>query len=369
MKIAYDAKRAFLNSSGLGNYSRTIIKAMAHYYAEAQQFLFTPTVTSTPFYLEIKETKSINIITSTTFYKSFWRSYQITHELNKLKVDVYHGLSNELPVNIKNFKGKKIVTIHDLIFLRYPHLYSFFDRLIYHHKFYKACVNADVIIAISEETKKDIIHFFNISASKIKVIYQSCDEAFYNAFSQKEIEIVKNSHQLPAKYLLYVGTIEERKNLVTIIKALTLVRDIPLVVVGKKTKYFDVVEREIIKNKLQERVLFLNNVTNQELPVIYQLASVFIYPSIFEGFGIPVLEALVSKTPVITNKNGCFPEAGGPNSVYIDVLNEAEMAQNINAILNSASLHYKIAESGFVYAEKFQKAVIIKQLMEVYTTK
>ncbi len=369
MKIAYDAKRAFLNSSGLGNYSRTIIKAMAHYYSSVQQFLFTPTGNSTGFYLEVKDAERLDIIMPTTFFKSFWRSYKITHELNKLGVDVYHGLSNELPVNIKQFKGKKIVTIHDLIFLRYPHLYPFIDRQIYRRKFYKACVNADVVIAISEETKKDIIHYFNIPEQKIKVIYQSCDDVFYNSFSQKEIEAVKKNHQLPAKYLLYVGTIEERKNLATIIKALKHIKDIPLVVVGKKTAYFKVVEQEIVKHNLQQRVLFLNNVTNNELPMVYQLASVFIYPSIFEGFGIPILEALVSNTPVMTNKNGCFPEAGGPNSIYIDPLNDIEMAQKINEVLNNESLHKKITENGFVYAEKFHKAVTTKQLMEIYTTK
>ena len=261
------------------------------------------------------------------------------------------------------------MTIHDLIFLRYPHLYPFIDRQIYRRKFYKACVSADVIIAISEETKKDIIHFFNISEQKIKVVYQSCDDAFYDSHTQKEIDAVKTNHQLPAKYLLYVGTIEERKNLATIIKALKHVNDIPLVVVGKKTKYAEVVEQEINRYHLQERVLFLNNVTNQELPIMFKLASVFIYPSIFEGFGIPILEALVSKIPVITNKNGCFSEAGGPHSIYIDPLNETEMAQKINEVLSNEGQREQIIEHGFVYAEKFHKAVITKQLMEIYTTK
>lgn len=371
LKIAFDAKRAFLNNSGLGNYARTIIKSLHFFNPELKQFVFTPKVRNDNFNKEVSALPNIEIKQPSGFFgsnfSSYWRSYLITKELIKQDIDVYHGLSNELPVNIKQFKGKKIVTIHDLIFLRYPHLYSFFDRLIYRRKFYSACKNADVIIAISEETKNDIISFFNIPDQKIKVIYQSCDDAFYKEYSDIEFGKVQKKHNLPSSYLLYVGTIEERKNLLTIIKSLKIVEEIKLIVVGRKTDYINDVNTFIQKNNLNNRVLFLENVTNEELPIIYQKASVFIYPSIFEGFGIPILEALISKTPVITTKSGCFPEAGGPNSIYIDPLNEVMLAQKINEILVSESLKKEMSEKGFIYAEKFHKVKIAQQLMDLYS--
>ena len=371
MKIAFDAKRAFLNNSGLGNYSRTIIKSLHFLYPNSKQYLFTPKVGDNSFNREVSKYENLEIIQPLSFFnnnfKSYWRSYSITNELIKQNIDVYHGLSNELPINIKHFNGKKIVTIHDLIFLRYPHLYSFIDRLIYRRKFYSASKNADIIIAISEETKKDIIAFFNIPEQKIKVIYQSCDDTFYKTYSDNEIEQVQKKHQLPESYLLYVGTIEERKNLLTIVKALKQIEKIHLVVVGKKTNYFKEVNKFIQQTNLNNRTIFLENVTNEDLPIIYQKASVFIYPSIFEGFGIPIIEALISKTPVITTKSGCFPEAGGPNSIYINPLNEIDLASKINELLSSESLKKEMSEKGFLYAEKFHKAKIAQQLMEIYT--
>jgi len=370
LKIAFDAKRAFLNNSGLGNYARTIIKNLYSLSPDLKQYLYSPKVRNNDFYIEVSILQNVSINQPTglfaNIFSSYWRSYTITKKLIEKKIDVYHGLSNELPINIKQFKGKKIVTIHDLIFLRYPHLYPLLDRLIYRRKFYAACKNADIIIAISEETKKDIILFFNIPAQKIKVIYQSCDDSFYKNYTENEIQEVKNTHPLPPSYLLYVGTIEKRKNLLTIVKSLKQVKEIPLIVIGKKTEYFNEIEQYISHNELNSRVVFLENVTNRQLPIIYQNASVFIYPSIFEGFGIPIIEALISKTPVITNQNGCFPEAGGPNSIYIDPFNEILLADKINELLNSEKLRNEIADKGFLYAEKFHKEKITKQLIEIY---
>jgi glycosyltransferase involved in cell wall biosynthesis len=164
-----------------------------------------------------------------------------------------------------------------------------------------------------------------------------------------------------------VGTIEERKNLLTIIKALKQVKDIPLVIVGKKKSYFKEVMEFVHKNNLENRIILLEEITNQELSILYRLAQLFIYPSIFEGFGIPIVEALVSKTPVITSQGGCFPEAGGPHSMYINPTDENELAEKINALLNSETLRKQIAETGFEYAKKFQPETITKQLIELYS--
>jgi glycosyltransferase involved in cell wall biosynthesis len=224
-----------------------------------------------------------------------------------------------------------------------------------------------MIIATSEETKRDIEKFYFIPENKIQVIYQSCDENYYNEYSPEQIQNIITKHQLPDKFLLYVGTIEERKNLLTIIKTLKLVNDIPLVVVGKKKKYFKTVLEYIRENKLKNRVIFLKDVSNSELAVIYRLAEIFIFPSISEGFGIPIIEALTSKTPVITTKGGCFHEAAGPDSLYIDPNNENEMAEKINFILNSDIARKQIADNGFEYAKKFHPSTITQQLMSLYT--
>lgn len=370
MKIGFDAKRAFLNSSGLGNYARTLIKSLNEFHPQNNYTLFTTRKSDNEFQKKISEFSNIQIQEPQNFIdkklRSRWRSYGITSVLKEQGIDVYHGLSNELPFNINEFNGKKIVTIHDLIFIRFPKLYPYLDRKIYNKKFRHACDVSDTIIAISEETKRDIEKYYFIPENKIKVIYQSCDEAFYKKYSQEEIKSICEIYHLPQQYLLYVGTIEERKNLLTIIRALKQVKDIPLVVIGRKKSYYHKVLDFIEKNGLKNRIIFLENVLNNHLPVIYQKAEIFIFPSFFEGFGIPIIEALTSKTPVITTKGGCFPEAGGPDSIYIDPLNENELANQINILFQSETLRNKIAEKGFQYAQRFHPQNITAQVMEIY---
>jgi glycosyltransferase involved in cell wall biosynthesis len=370
MNIGFDAKRAYLNNSGLGNYARTLIKSLNEYYPENTYTLFTPRQAENDFQKLVSSTANIIVHEPQSFIdkklRSRWRSYGITNILKEQGLDVYHGLSNELPFNINEFKGKKIVTIHDLIFVRYPKLYPYLDRKIYNKKFRHACDVADTIIAISEETKRDIEKYYFIPESKIQVVYQSCDEAFYREYQAEETQTIIASYKLPENYLLYVGTIEERKNLLTIVKALKQVKSIPLVVIGKRKSYFQKVMDFLEKNQLKDRVIFLDNVDNNHLPLIYRNASVFIFPSLFEGFGIPIIEALISKTPVITSKGGCFPEAGGPDSIYIDPLNENELAEKVNMLLQSEQLRMEICQKGFDYAKRFHPKAVTAQMMNIY---
>ena len=370
MNIAFDAKRAYLNNSGLGSYSRTLIKTLNSYYPNNNYSLFTTKVAAGDFHRYAMDQPNFSIHQPESFIdkkiRSKWRSYGITELLTKNNTDVYHGLSNELPFNIKHFKGKKIVTIHDLIFLREPGLYPFIDSKIYNKKFRHACDIADVIIAISEETKNDIERFYFIPSDKIKVIYQSCGEQYYVSLSQDVLNKVKEQYQLPSEYLLYVGTIEQRKNLLTIVKALKNIKDIPLVVAGRKTAYFNQVKKFIADNKLNSRVIFLNSVDGNDLPAMYQMAKIFILPSVLEGFGIPIIEALTSKTPVITTQGGCFPEAGGPDSIYIDPHNYKELAEKVNFLLSNSAVYDTVTTKGLEYAQQFHPEEITKQVMNLY---
>jgi glycosyltransferase involved in cell wall biosynthesis len=371
MNIGVDAKRAFLNQSGLGNYSRTVIKSLLNFYPENNYSLFTTRKSKNEFSEFISSRKNTSVIQPHRILdkqlNSRWRSYGITSLLSENNIDVYHGLSNELPFNIGKFEGKKIVTIHDLIFLRYPKLYPFIDRKIYNKKFKLACELSDIIVAVSEQTKNDIATFYSVNPKKIKVIHQSCDELFYKEITKDEIKNVKSKYTLPGKYLLSIGTIEERKNLLAIVKALTIVKDISLVVIGKKKNYFKKIQDFISSNDLSKRIVFLEAVPSEDLPAIYNSAEIFIYPSLFEGFGIPIIEALTCKTPVITTKGGCFAEAGGPNSIYIDPMNHEQLAEEIKKLLLSSELRNSMAEKGFEYSKKFLPEIIASQMMALYS--
>lgn len=367
MRIGFDAKRAFFNSSGLGNYSRDTISILISNFSEHNYFLYSP---PGPPAIKYETGSSASIREPMSFiarkFPSLWRSFMLPGQLKADRIDLFHGLSNEIPFNMKSSGIKSVVTVHDLIFLRFPEWYPFIDRKIYEIKFRKSCRDADRIIAISKQTKDDIVEFFGIDPDKIDVVYQGCNPAFQGKEIPEQIEQIRKKYTLPDVYLLYVGTVEKRKNLLTIIKALKLSNlDIPLVVVGRHTPYARQVNNYIRDNDLKN-IRFIKHVDNYELPVFYQNAKIFIYPSIFEGFGIPIQEALFSKVPVITTKTGCFPEAGGPASVYIDPENAEDLAEAILKLLKSTPFREKVISEGYAYAQNFTRAKIAENLMGVY---
>jgi glycosyltransferase involved in cell wall biosynthesis len=369
MKIGFEAKRVFHNKTGLGNYGRDLVRMVSYYFPENNFLLYNPKKSKEILFVP-NETNVFERNPLSSFYKkhyNIWRQGGITNDLKKDQVELFHSLSGELPAGLKGKGIKSIVTIHDLIFLRYPHLYSFFDRKIHYYKFRKSAKNADLIIAISEQTKQDIIQFLDVESSKIKVIYQGCNGNFKRNFSAESKKEVAQKFDLPEKFVLNVGTIEERKNALTIVKAIKNL-DINLVLIGKETKYSQQIRDYIKANNLQNRVHFLKGIKTEELAIIYQLASVFVYPSIFEGFGIPIIEAMYSRTPVITNKNGVFPEAGGPSSLYIDPFDVDDLQEKINQVLTDSTLSEEMKEKGFEFAQKFNDELIAKELISTYNS-
>jgi glycosyltransferase involved in cell wall biosynthesis len=360
MKVVYDAKRFFHNTSGLGNYSRDLIRILSKFYPENQYILLNKN--------KSERGKDIldapNVFFAPTSKGKMSRQFKMGKDAQNLDADIFHGLSGELPLKWNAKPIKKIVTIHDLIFVRFPQYYTWFDRKIHFWKFKKAANSADRVIAISEQTKRDIIYFLKINEDKIDVVYQGCHASFKERPKTELLDQVKQKFKLPEKFLLNVGTIEERKNLLNIVKALEG-KPIPLVVVGKKNKkYFQKIQKAIKKSKVQ--VSFLENVSMEELTAIYRLADIFIYPSFFEGFGIPVIEALFSETVVITSNTSCLPEAGGPDSVYVNPENVDDIRAKINFLWENESERKRRAEKGLQFVQKFNDEVIADEIMKVY---
>lgn len=371
MRIAFDAKRAVYNNTGLGNYSRLVIDVMSEYYPDNEYLLYTP---------GIKLNKGLSPILSRTNIKmvsphgrfdkalrSIWRIWGISESLKNNGIDLYHGLSNELPLNIVSSGVPSIVTIHDLIFLRYPEYYKVIDRKIYNYKFRAACENSSRIIAISECTKNDIVNFYNIPPEKIDVVYQGCDESFNVKCDGEFLLKIKKEYNLPDKFLLSVGTIERRKNVLLAIKSLAGLPDnIHLVIVGRKTPYVEELQQFIRLNKLDNRVHFYTAVPFSVLPAFYQLADIFIYPSRFEGFGIPILEALGSGTPVIAATGSCLEEAGGTHSIYVDPDDTDEVINNVRELYEDTEKRNLMIREGYKYKDNFTRSRIAENIFDTY---
>lgn len=372
MKIAFDAKRAAQNRTGLGNYSRFILHILSKYGEKNNQYtLYIPNLKKTSLLKGLMSDPAFIIHSPNKFwhfFRSLWRIWGITSDLTSQKINLYHGLSNELPLNIYKAKAlKSIVTIHDLIFLHYPQYYKPIDRIIYNYKFRKACEHANKIIAVSECTKRDIINYYHIRPQKINVIYQGCDKKFDVLLSPAQKEDILSKYKITTPYILSVGSIEERKNLMLLAKALNyLPPKCQVIAVGKRTSYTKKIEDYLIRKKLNNRFRIIHNVSFSDLPAIYQSASIFVYPSRFEGFGIPLLEALKSGVPVVGCTGSCLEEAGGPDSIYVSPDNEKELAEAILKIWNNEEIKTKMIQKGFEYASSFNEEKLYNDLFKTY---
>ncbi len=379
MQIAFDAKRAFHNGTGLGHYSRTLIRSLATLYPQHHYWLLNPKpgrhfTDSDPVLHEVRPNQLLHRLLN-----SAWRSRWCKQWLTQHNINLYHGLSHELPTGIERTGIATVVTMHDLIPERYPRQYAWMDRQIYHYKFLSACQRADRIIAISEQTKADIIQFYSIDEKKIRVCYQSCDSRFYKTTSTEEKDRIRKKYQLPERYFLSVGSVIERKNLLQGCKALKLLQqklDIPLLVIGGGGSYKRKVQQYVREQGLERQIRFLSDepalkndpdfISARDFPALYQQATALLYPSYFEGFGIPVLEGLCSKVAVITSNRSCLPEAGGPGAFYIDPDSAESIATALyTTATDTARVQQQIA-LGWEHAQKFTPSLTTEAVMNVY---
>ena len=346
MKIAIDAKRAFHNHRGLGNYSRDVIRLLTTYAPENEYLLFAKPTDRYSF----PNTQPVAPQGFWSILPSFWRTFGCTKQIKD--ADIYWGLSGELPFGIEKTGVRSVVTIHDTIFIRYPELYSSTYRRLFTRKMRYALQVAGTIIAISEQTKRDIIDYFGADESKIRVVYQGCNNRFREPITNEAVGSLKQKYNLPDKYLVDVGALEPRKNLKSLIRAMALAKiETPLVVVGGKSKYGD--EAQALADDLGVTLIQLNKLPFDELPALYKGAILSIYPSVFEGFGIPILESMCVGTPVLTSTGSCFAETGGDAAIYADPLSVEDIAAKLSQIIGDETLRKEMIKKGLKQADKF----------------
>lgn len=375
MRIGFEAKRATHNFRGLGNYSRGLIEGLLEYCPDDELFLYAPPIK------DKRAEKWLDTLSPKAHLKlprsfleaklsSFWRSFLLAHDVTKDNLDILHGLSHEIPYRLRGHKPfKKIVTMHDLIYLRYPEFFPLVDRVVYSQKFRYACRHSDKILAICRQTKDDLIQFFGIDEKKIIIHYQSCSPKFYNPLPPPTLDAVKNKYTLHRPFILHVGAFEERKNQLTLLESFADIAgkvEENLVFIGQGKKYKMQVEERIKELKLSHRVQIFNSVTFDELPAVYQLAKVFCFPSHFEGFGIPIIEALFSKLPVITSLGSCFPESAGPDSYFIDPQSKASIGLGLIKVLSDQKLQNNMSLRGLEFAQRFHRRESTFHLVDIY---
>lgn len=368
--IGFDAKRIVCNGTGLGNYGRNLVNALTSTDGCPSLVLYAPDEGRVDLRSQLNPSPHIRFAYSghsLRILQDWWRHTGIIADMQRDGIGLYHGLTGELPNGIRKTGIRTLLTIHDLIFMRHPEYYNRIDVQIYKHKFYRSIREADRIVAISECTKNDIIHYSDFPADRIDVVYQGCGNAFSVIEKPHRIEAIRQKYGLPERYILSVGSIEERKNIMLAVRALELLpEEAGLVVVGRRTPYTDKVMAFARQHNLSHRIMILHDIPNSDLPAIYQGAEVFVYPSRYEGFGIPIIEAIQSRLPVVAATGSCLEEAGGPDCLYVHPDDAEAMALAIGTFLSDKTLCKQSVERSTDYIRRFENQDIARAMLDEY---
>lgn len=283
------------------------------------------------------------------------------------RIDIFHGTDSRLP----RFKhAKKVVTIHDLFSVISSKFAN--ARFRYHkiNRYYEAIERADLIIADSMNTQRDLVERLEVPRSKIRVIHLGVESKFYPR-SEEQIHRVRKKYGLKREYLLYVGTLSRRKNIGRILRAFTRLcrksqREIDLVMAGYLgyggKEFLEVLERMQVRDSIHH----LGYVEDSDLPALYSGAEVFVFPSLYEGFGLPVLEALACGTPVLSSNNSSIPEVAEDAALLVDPMDEEAIAQGILRIMEDRDLREQLVQDGLNRARNFSWRKTARKTLEVY---
>jgi glycosyltransferase involved in cell wall biosynthesis len=281
--------------------------------------------------------------------------------------DVYHE-TNYIPLKSK---AKTIITIHDMTFKTVPDTLQEGIQRYFKKNLSIAAANATKIIAISNKTKEDIIRYFQVPENKIKVIYGGYDKSFRKIKNTNKLEQIRAKYHLPSSFILFVGTIEPRKNLNLLIQAYAKLpyvfrKNYKLVLAGQKGWVNESFYKEINKLDINNDIIFTGYLPDEDLLFIYNLADIFVYPSLYEGFGLPPLEAMACGVPVITSNSSSLPEVVGNAAILIDPYNTSELADAIERIYRNPNLYQEMSNKGLEQANKFSWEKCAKETLSVY---
>lgn len=374
MNIGFDAKRLYNNFTGLGNHSRTTIDILTDYYPENTYFLYTPKVKQHNMMLSYLDKDYCQTVFPSKLIKgSLWRTFGLAGNIKRDKIDIFHGLSNELPVGIHKCNIPSVVTIHDVAFKSFKNMYHWQDCQIYDMKWRYAIKHANRIVVISEFTKQELMRYYDVDENRIDIVYQPVNPSFYSNNTLPTEEINRQLSAYPDEFMLYVGSINSRKNLLGIVKAIELLpKDlrIPVIAVGDNSRYKAEVQQYIAEHNLENLVIFpAHRIEDSELHLLYQKARLFVFPSFYEGFGLPVVEALLKGCPVVTSNTSGLIEAGGPFSLLADPHSPEDISHKIQMVLTDDDLRNEMISGGKEFAmNTYHPRVLAERLMGIYNT-
>ncbi len=367
MIIGFDAKRIYDNTTGLGSYGRSLMHNLMRWFPQYDYRLFVHQdyYRPSPFKYQTFVDKTI---VSNHYLPNLWRSTEIVKDITQSGVEIYHGLSNELPFSLPE-SVKSIVTIHDIIFHKFPDYFPLLDRGVYKYKVKRACEEARAVVAVSQNTRNDLIEELKVPAEKIFVVNPSWGREFEYEYTNWFTELLRHKYNIPFHFVLFVGSTSQRKNLKVVLDALEYPEngEFPLVVVTSGGDALSEIEQYIYNKEIRHRVYFLKNVPWYELPGIYHMAKCVVYPSFYEGFGLPIIESLKMGVPVVASNNSSLQEAGGPGAIYNDANDVEGWADSINKIMLDTTFANQLITNGKSYIQRFAPEVVTSAMVDLYS--
>ena len=297
-----------------------------------------------------------------------WEQFALPGVLRKLGIDVFHAPANILPARLP---CPSVVTVHDLAFMRYPQFFRPARRLYQRRFTARSVARATQVVAVSESTKRDLVELMCVPEERIHVIYPGIATDFQPVGDPETLALFRTKHSLPERYLLYLGTLEPRKNLLTLVEAYARLRGQvvdapPLVLAGAKGWYYEPLFSRVRALGLERVVVFPGYVARDEQPLWYAGAELFVFPSLYEGFGLPVVEALACGTPTITSNVSSLPEVAGDVAQQVDPRNGEALARLLREVLADNDVRERTARAGPAWARQFSIARMAHAYATIY---
>ena len=366
MRVAIDARK--LHDFGIGTYTRNLLRHLARLDRENEYVMLCSerdlTVAG-----ELQLGPNFRTVLEPSPNYSLREQIHVPWVLSRVKPDVFHAPHYVLPPAVR---CRSVVTIHDCIHLMFPQYLP--NRAAYAYakaSMWSAAHRSHRILTVSEASKRDILHFFNVPPDKITVVYNAIDERFRVAPPEEDIARVRERYQLQHRFVLYAGNIKPHKNLVRTIEAFAELRkgdfdDLKLLIIGDEISKLPALRRAVHTCKLHKHVRFLGYLPDETLAVLYRLAAVFVFPSLYEGFGLPPLEAMASGTPVVTSNVSSLPEVAGGAAVLVDPYSVDSIVDGIRRVLTSPELANELRAKGIARAREFSWEQSVARTRDLY---
>jgi glycosyltransferase involved in cell wall biosynthesis len=364
VRIGIDARK--LHDFGIGTYIRNLLRQLSRLDHDTEYVLLGRPEDLT----DLKGLgENFRAVPETAGNYSLAEQVRVPLALKRERVTLFHAPHYVLPPLVP---CKSVVTIHDCIHLMFPqYLPNRFALTYARRSIALAARRATRVMTVSETSKRDIMRFFGTPSEKIDVIHNAYDERFGTEPSEEEISRVRERYQLEGDFILYAGNVRPHKNLERVIEAFHIVRSqgldhVKLVMIGDDISKYAALRRAVHRHQLHKYVRFLGYVPEVTLAAMYRLAGVFVFPSLYEGFGLPPLEAMASGTPVVTSNVSSLPEVTGDAAVLVDPYDPSAIADGIARVLSDGEFSASLRSRGLARARQFSWETSVRRVLEIY---